>query len=77
MNYINIAIRELDSFSKEFPEYSLSEILFSVLRLDSRVVKLSDILQIQDDELYDLITEAKIEEKDTPFTPEEREKYAD
>ena len=75
MNYKNIATRELEAFRKEFDNYSITEILFAVLRLDGIVSKLSDILNITDEEFYHLVTEARAEEIETPFTPEEIKTY--
>lgn len=75
MNYKNIAIREFEAFRKEFPEYSITEALFSILRLDNNVRKLSDILNVSDEQFYHLVTEAKVEELETPFTPEELKSY--
>lgn len=63
MNYKNNAIRELQDFSKEFPSYTLGELLYSTLRL-TNVTKISDLLTVSDEDLFSAIEKTKQEEKE-------------
>jgi|Laugrespbdmm15sd_2_1035082.scaffolds.fasta_scaffold00111_6 hypothetical protein len=63
MNYKNNAIRELQDFSKEFPEYTLGELLYSTLRL-TNVTKISDLLTLSDEDIFSAIEKTKQEEKE-------------
>ncbi len=63
MNYKNNAIRELQEFSKEFPSYTLGELLYSALRLTNSN-KISDLLLISDEDLFSAIEKTKQEEKE-------------
>lgn len=63
MNYKNNAIRELQYFSKEFPSYTLGELLYSTLRL-TNVTKISDLLTVSDEDLFSAIEKTKQEEKE-------------
>ena len=63
MNYKNNAIREIQEFTKEFPEYSLGETLYSVLRL-LKIQKLSNLLELSDEEIFSAVEKAKQEEKE-------------
>ena len=63
MNFKNNAIRELQDFSKEFPNYTLGELLYSALRLTS-AKKLSDLLELSDEDIFSAIEKTKEEEKE-------------
>lgn len=63
MNFKNNALRELPNFSKEFPDYSLGEIIYSVVRLTG-AKKISDLLLISDEEIFSAIEKAKLQEKE-------------
>jgi hypothetical protein len=63
MNFKNNAVRELQEFSKEFPDYTLGELLYSALRLTG-AKKISDILELTDEEIFSAIERTKQEEKE-------------
>ena len=63
MNFKNNALRELPNFAKDFPEYSLGEILYSAIRL-TWAKKISDLLILSDEEIFSAIEKAKIQEKE-------------
>lgn len=63
MNYKNNAIRELQDFSKDFPSYTLGELLYSALRL-TNITKISDLLLVSDEDLFSAIEKTKQEEKE-------------
>ena len=63
MNFKNNALRELPILAKELPEYTLGEILYSVIRLTG-VKKSSDLLTLSDEEIFSAIEKAKIQEKE-------------
>jgi hypothetical protein len=63
MNFKNNALRELPNFSKDFPEYSLGEILYSVIRITG-AKKISDLLILSDEEIFSAIEKAKVQEKE-------------
>lgn len=63
MNFKNNAVRELQEFSKEFPDYTLGELLYSALRLTG-AKKISDILALTDEEIFSAIERTKQEEKE-------------
>lgn len=63
MNFKNNAVRELQEFSKEFPDYTLGELLYSTLRLTG-AKKISDILELTDEEIFSAIERTKQEEKE-------------
>ena len=63
MNYKNNAIRELQDFSKEFPNYTLGELLYSTLRL-TNATKISDLLLLSDEDLFSAIEKTKQDEKE-------------
>jgi hypothetical protein len=63
MNFKNNAIRELQNFTKEMPNYSLGEILYSALRLTD-VSKISDILLLTDEEIFTAIEKTIEQEKE-------------
>jgi len=63
MNYKNNAIRELQDFSKEFPNYTLGELLYSTLRL-TNVTRISDLLLVSDEDLFSAIEKTKLDEKE-------------
>lgn len=63
MNFKNNALRELSILSKELPDYTLGEILYSVIRLTS-AKKTSEILNLTDEEIFSAIEKAKTQEKE-------------
>ena len=63
MNFKNNALRELQNLSKDFPEYSLGEILYSALRLTG-AKKISDLITLSDEEIFSTIEKAKTQEKE-------------
>lgn len=63
MNFKNNAVRELQEFSKEFPDYTLGELLYSTFRLTG-AKKISDILELSDEEIFSAIERTKQEEKE-------------
>lgn len=63
MNFKNNALRELPVLSKEFPEYTLGEVLYSVIRLTG-AKKTSELLLISDEEFFSAIEKAKQQEQE-------------
>lgn len=63
MNFKNNALRELLNFSKDIPDYSLGEILYSVIRITG-AKKVSDLLSLSDEEIFSAIEKAKVQEKE-------------
>lgn len=63
MNYKNNALRDLQSFSKEFPQYSLGELLYSVLRLTG-AKKVSDLITLSDEDIFSAIEKTIVDEKE-------------
>jgi hypothetical protein len=63
MNFKNNAIRELQEFSKEFPDYTLGELLYSAIRLTS-AKKISDIMILTDEDIFSAIEKTRQEEKE-------------
>lgn len=63
MNFKNNAVRELQEFSKEFPEYTLGELLYSAIRLTS-AKKISDIMLLTDEDIFSAIEKTRQEEKE-------------
>ena len=63
MNFKNNALRELQNFSKDFPDYSLGEILYSALRLTG-AKKISDLLTLSDEEIFSAVEKAKSQERE-------------
>ncbi len=63
MNYRNNGLREFIEMSKEFPEYSLGEVLYSGLRL-AGVKNIQDLLEKTDEELFTAINKAIEVEKE-------------
>ena len=64
MNYKNNAIREIQNFTKEFPDYSFGESLYAVLRLTGAKT-ISDLLLLSDEEIFSAVEKAKLEEKES------------
>lgn len=63
MNFKNNAIRELQVFAKEFPTYTLGELLYSSLRLtDAKTI--SDLLTLSDEEIFSAIEKTTQQEKE-------------
>jgi hypothetical protein len=63
MNFKNNALRELQNLSKDFPEYSLGEVLYSAIRITG-AKKISDLLTLSDEEIFSAIEKAKTQEKE-------------
>jgi hypothetical protein len=63
MNFKNNALRELSILSKEFPDYTLGELFYSVIRLTG-AKKTSDLLGLTDEEIFSAIEKTKIQEKE-------------
>jgi hypothetical protein len=63
MNFKNNAIRELQEFAKEFPEYTLGELLYSALRLTG-ASKISDTMKVSDEDMFSAIEKTRQEEKE-------------
>ena len=63
MNYKNNALRDLQNFAKEFPEYSLGELLYSVLRLTG-AKKISDLVTLSDEDIFSAIEKTIVDEKE-------------
>jgi hypothetical protein len=63
MNFKNNALRELQNLSKDFPEYSLGEVLYSALRLTG-AKKISDLITLSDEEIFSAVEKAKTQEKE-------------
>lgn len=60
MNYRNIAIREIKDFAEQFPNYSLGEILYTVIRqsgIDSAAIK--ELRNLSDEQVYTMIDKAR------------------
>jgi len=66
MNYRNIAIREIQEFSKEFNEYSAAEILYSGIRL-LKLKKLTDLHKVSDEDIFTAFNKAREEQRDEPI----------
>lgn len=63
MNYKNNALRDLQNFAKEFPEYSLGELLYSILRLTG-AKKVSDLVILSDEDIFSAIEKTIVDEKE-------------
>jgi hypothetical protein len=63
MNFKNNALRELPILSNELPKYTLGELLYSVIRLTG-AKKVSDLLELSDEEIFSAIEKAKLQEKE-------------
>jgi hypothetical protein len=63
MNFKNNALRELQNLSKDFPEYSLGEVLYSAIRITG-AKKISDLLTLSNEEIFSAIEKAKTKEKE-------------
>ena len=67
MNYKNITIRELLDFSNEYPNYTLGDILFSVLQpvaLANNKSSLHWIRDISDEQFFTFVEKAREIEKE-------------
>lgn len=63
MNFKNNALRELLVLTKDFPDYTLGEIFYSIFRL-TNTKKVSDLLTLSDEEIFSAIEKSKIQEKE-------------
>lgn len=70
MSYKNNTLRELQEFTKEFPTYTLSEILYSAIRLIG-VKDIKDLMKVSDEQLYTAINSAIDLEKEEEFQTED------
>lgn len=57
MNYRNEGIREISGLAKQFPEYTLGEILYASLRLTG-VKSIQDLLNKTDEEIFTAINKS-------------------
>lgn len=63
MNYKNNALRDLQNFAKEFPQYSLGELLYSILRLTGAKT-VSDLITLSDEDIFSAIEKTIVDEKE-------------
>ena len=63
MNYKNNALRDLQSFAKEFPQYSLGELLYSILTLTGAKT-VSDLITLSDEDIFSAIEKTIVDEKE-------------
>lgn len=63
MNYKKNALRELDKLTQEFPDYTLGEVLYSVLRL-TKITDISGLKKLSDEDIFSAAEKATDEEKD-------------
>ena len=72
MNYKNLSLRELIEFGAEHPEYTLGDLLFSVLQpvaLKNKQGSLNWLRTISDEQMYTFVEHAKeLETVETPAT---------
>lgn len=62
MNYKNLAYRGIQNLLNNHNNYTLGEVLYCILRLKSFDIKVKDIKDISDEELYKLVeTAIKVE----------------
>lgn len=66
MNYRNEGIREIQGFAKQYPDYTLGEVLYASLRLTG-AKKIQDLLEKTDEEIFTAINKAIEVEQDTPI----------
>ncbi len=64
MNYKYLTLEELNEFSKQFEDYSLCEILFSVLKSMKPDADISWLFFAEDRVLLTAIENAKLKEKE-------------
>lgn len=62
MNYKYLVIEEFIEFCNKFPDYSVSEILFTILKSTNKSKDISWIYEMTDRELLTAIENAKIKE---------------
>ena len=53
MNFKPLVITKIKQFSKEFPEYTFGQMLYSILSKEN--FKLSTLLDLDDEELYSMV----------------------
>jgi hypothetical protein len=63
MNYKNNALRDLQAFAKEFPQYSLGELLYSVLRLTGART-ISELITLSDEDIFSALEKTIEDEKE-------------
>ncbi len=66
MNYKNNGLRELQELSKQYPDYTLGEVLYASLKLTG-AKKIQDLLEKTDEEIFTAINKAIEVEHDTPI----------
>lgn len=60
MNYRNIAVREIKDFADQFPDYSLGQILYSIVRqATSDPSAIKGLRDLSDEQVYTMIDKAK------------------
>jgi hypothetical protein len=63
MNYKSIALQELVNYANSYPEYTLSEILYSFLREKvSGIKETKDIHKLTDEDIYSIIEQVRDQE---------------
>lgn len=62
MNYKYLVIEEFTGFCDKFPDYSVSEILFTILKSTNKAKDLSWLYEMTDRELLTAIENANIKE---------------
>lgn len=58
-NYKNLAYRDIEKMLDTHNNYTLGEVLYSILRLKSYDMKIMDIKNITDKEIFGLIEKAR------------------
>lgn len=64
MNFRKIAFREVEGLLSTHNNYSIGEVLYSILRLKSFDIKVKDLKDITDEEFYSLVEKARKVEAD-------------
>ncbi len=64
-NYRNIGYREIKTLLNTNNNYSLGEVIYSILRLEDYEMRVKDIKNISDKRFYELIEKAKTVEDDS------------
>lgn len=60
MNYKNIALRELKDLSEKLPDYTLGQLLYSVLRTGGKAdMTVKDLLNFTDEQIYTMVEKAR------------------
>lgn len=70
-NYRNLGYRDIEKLLDTHNKYTLGEVLYSILRLKSYDMKVMELKDINDKEMFELIEKAIKEEAEEPFTEDE------